>query len=155
VKKSECIAKYGKEAWRKQLAQSRAWQKAHREEDNARSKKYREEHPEEVRVDNQESYRKGGKRYNKTLEYKRTGIPGEKNRIRMKHARLYKPYKAIIAPDSQIHHEWVPETSDYRGVALVEANPHRYGIIDVIQIVDGEITLLTEEEIKKGVKRHG
>ena len=32
------------------------------------------------------------------------------------------------------------------------ANPHRYGIIDVIKILDGEITLLSEKEVKTGSK---
>lgn len=56
--------------------------------------------------------------------------------------------EAIIAPDSQLHHEWVPETCEYRGVALVEAEQHMHGFVDVI--VDGEITRLTEEQIRNG-----
>jgi hypothetical protein len=87
------------------------------------------------------------------LEYNRTGIPGEKTRIRYKHGREWKPYKDIIAPDSQIHHEWVPETAEYRGVALVEKDAHMHGFVDVIEILDGEITLLTEEEVKMGERK--
>jgi hypothetical protein len=71
----------------------------------------------------------------------------------MKHAHQYKPYKDSIAPDSQIHHEWVPETAEYRGVALVEAEQHMHGFVDVIEILAGKITLLTEEEIKNGKKK--
>ena len=164
MKKEETIAKYGEESYEKVLAQNRAWAKAHREEMKvykrkyaeehqeqviANKKKYKEEHPEELAANNHEISRKGGKYYNKQLEYMRTGIPGERHRIRSKHAKEWKLYKAIISPESQIHHEWIPKTSKYRGVALVEAEPHMYGIIDVIQILDGKITLLTEEEIIK------
>lgn len=80
----------------------------------------------------------------------RTGIQGDKNKIRMKHAHQYKPYKMIIALESQIHHEWVPDTPEYRGVALVEKDQHMHGFVDVIEILDGKITLLTEEEVKRG-----
>lgn len=41
-------------------------------------------------------------------------------------------------------------TAKYTDVALVESNPHQYGYIDVIQILEGKITLLTEKEILKG-----
>ena len=183
MNKEERIARYGEAAWEKMLAQGRERYKAHkeqenvynkkyreehpeevkayrkrydeehREEDKARSKKYKEEHPEEVKANGQEHCRKGGKRYDKHLEYQRTGISGDKNRIRSKHAHQYRPYKRIIAPDSQIHHEWIPNTAEYTGVALVEADQHQYGIIDVIQILEGKITLLTEEEVKRGKKR--
>ena len=42
----------------------------------------------------------------------------------------------------------VPKTARYMGVALVERNLHRHGIIRVIEILEGQITLLTEEETK-------
>jgi hypothetical protein len=148
MNKEETIAKYGEDAWEKHLAQSRAYKDEHKEEESARNKKYKEEHQEQVIADHQEECRKGGKRYEKKLEHQRTGIPGEKTKIRSKHARDYKPYKDIIAPESQIHHEWVPATSEYRGVALVEADAHMHGIVDVIEILDGKITLLTEEQVR-------
>ena len=179
MKKEELIERYGEAAYEKKLEQTRAWNKAHRAEMRASdkkykkkhpevSKKYREEHreeakaatkehreenPEKVKLYHQEQSRKGGKHYDKMLEYKRTGLQGERNRIRMNHAYKYHPYKAIIAPDSQLHHEWVPETAEYRGVALVETDAHRHGFVDVIEILDGEITLLTEEEVKMGKKK--
>jgi hypothetical protein len=167
MNKKERIKRYGEEAYEKILEQRRIYHKEHKEEENARNKKYNEEHPEQViarvkkwqeehpevvKANDQEATRKGGKRYDQKLEYKRTGIPGEKNVIRSKHARDYKPYKDIVAPDSQLHHEWVPDTSEYRGVALVEADQHMHGFVDVIEILDGKITLLTEEEVRKGKK---
>jgi cellobiose-specific phosphotransferase system component IIB len=174
--KDEFIKRYGEDAYEKMLKQTRDWQKVHREQIktynktyreahrvevkttmkktpeqvNAYNRKYRKDNPEKVKIDHQEACRKGGRRYNKNLEYKRNGIQGEKNSTRTIHAKQYKPYKAIIAPDSQLHHEWIQKTAEYRGVALVEADAHRYGIIDVIQILNGKITLLTEEEVKRG-----
>lgn len=40
------------------------------------------------------------------------------------------------------------DINEYDGVALVEADRYQHGIIDVIQILKGKITLLTEKEIK-------
>ena len=167
MKKEELIERYGEAAYETMLEQQRAYQEAHREAHNANSKKYREEHPEEekarskeyredhpekVLATNHEIHRKGGKHYDKNLEYQQTGLQGEKNTIRNKHRREYKPYKDIIAPESQIHHEWVPETAEYRGLALVEKDQHMHGFIDVIEILEEEITLLTEEEVRRGGK---
>lgn len=152
MKKEEYIKRYGEAAYEKMSEQNRertkTYREKHREELNAAQKKYNEEHPEEVIATSQEQCRKGGKYYDNHLEYNQTGIQGERHTIRVTHARQWKPYKDIITPDSQIHHEWIPKTAEYRGVALVEAKPHQYGIIDVILILDGEITLLTEGEVK-------
>jgi exonuclease VII large subunit len=183
MKNEEIIRRYGKEAYEKQLEQMREYYKAHREElkavnkryheenredriaaskeyigehleqEKARAKKYLEQHPERVKAIRHEQHRKGGKYYDRNLKNEHSGLRGDKNRIRMKHAHQYKPYKDIIAPDSQLHHEWIPNTDEYRGVALVEAEQHMHGIVDVIEILNGKITLLTEEEVKKGKKK--
>lgn len=171
MKKAETIKRYGEAAYEKLLAQGRAYYKANKEQEKvrtkryyeehkeeeeyrekkkARAKKYDEEHPEQVKANNQEKCRKGGKYYEKHLIDSQTGLRGDRNRIRKKHAHQYKPYKDIIAPESQLHHEWIPKTAEYRGVALVEADAHMHGFVDVIEILDGKITLLTEEEVKRG-----
>ena len=180
MKKDEIIERYGEGEYKRRLAQRRAYNKSHREEVKATTKKWRDahpeqvkttdkkyreihreeikaadkirhdEHPEQVKVKSQKQNRKGGKHYKKKLQYMRTGLQGNRNRIRIKHADQYRPYKRIIAPDSQLHHEWIPDTSEYRGLALVEADQHMHGFVDVIQILDGEITLLTEEEVRNG-----
>jgi phosphosulfolactate synthase (CoM biosynthesis protein A) len=139
MKKADMIERYGEEAYEKVLEQGRE-----------KTKKYKEEHPEQVKADNRELNRKGGKYYDKHQEYQHTGLQGARNRIRSNHRIQYKPYKDIIAPDSQIHHEWVPDSTEYRGIALVETDAHMHGFVDVIEILDGEITLLTEEQIKMG-----
>lgn len=164
MKNEEVIARYGDAEYNRRLEYVRLYYKAHKEEIKAHNKKYkeehreeiketgkkyREEHKEEIKAHDQEICRKGGKHYDKHRIDNQTGIQGAKNRIRRKHAHQYEPYKAIIAQDSQLHHEWIPQTAYYRGVALVEKDQHMHGFIDVIQILDGKITLLTEEEVKK------
>ena len=136
MKKAEFIERYGEATWERHLAQGRAW---------------KEDHPEKSEEANRQHSRKSGGHYSKYLKYKATGVQGEKNKIRAKHGLLYRPYKNIIAPDSQIHHSWIPRTSAYSGVALVEADQHRHGIIDVIRILEGKITHFTEQEIRDQV----
>ena len=163
MKKEEVIKRGGKEAWENHLVRSRAWKRAHREDlqissqvynqthveqRKASNKKWQEEHPEKMAARSHAVHRKGGEFYEKELTYARTGLQGKRNIIRMGHRRAYRPYKKLIAPGSQLHHQWVVESSKYTGVALVEANRHQHGIIDVIPILDGEITLLTEKEIR-------
>lgn len=138
----------GEAAYEKMLQQSKDWRAKHPEEKKAKDKEWYESNPDKVVVHNRERCRKGGKHYKKHLKDNRTGLRGERNRIRRKHARFYHPYKKIIAPESQLHHEWIPETADFRGVALVEAIQHQYGIIDPVVILEGEITLLTEAGIR-------
>ena len=149
MNKEERIKRYGKAAYEKLLQQNRDWHAQHRKEHNITSKRWYKANPEKAKANNQEVSRKGGERYEKALIYRRIGIPGEKARIRRRHRTAYQSFKRIIAPDSEIQHEWLPGTAKYRGVALVEAKPHRYGIIKVIKILEGEITLFTEKEIAK------
>lgn len=129
---------------------SAAFRKNHPERAKVRDRVWRDANPEKVKMKSYAKDRKGGKYYEKKLEYNRTGLAGERNRVRAKHGRLWGPYKRIIAPDSVQHHQWRPGTAKYDGVALVEKDQHQYGIIDVIQILEGKITLLTEEEVRNG-----
>lgn len=154
--KVEIIRRYGEAAYEKMRQQSRRWKVQHREEHNASSRKWDAANPRKVLARHHETGRKGGKYYEKNLEYKRTGLQGERNRIRRKHAKQYHPFKQIIAPESQIHHEWIPDTANFRGVALVEKDQHIHGYVDVIKIIEGEITLLTEKEIgEQGGRKNG
>ena len=152
MKKEEFVKRYGEAAWEKKLAQTRVWKEEHIEEVKACWKKYCAEHHEQMKVNQQrnnpEITRKGGKYYEKHREYRHTGLQGERNVIRSKHQKEYRPYKRIIAADSVLHHQWRLESSEYDGVALVEKDQHRHGFVDVIKILDGKITLLTEEEVR-------
>lgn len=134
MNKDKIIKEYGEAEYKRRLESNRQW---------------REEHPEEVIANHQEHSRKGGSGYKKYLKYEHTGLRGERNNIRRGHAKEWYDFKVIIAPESQIHHEWTPKTSEYRGVALVETDQHQYGIVDVIRILGGKITLFTEKEIRE------
>jgi hypothetical protein len=133
MKKEEFVKRRGIEAYKKKIEYDRQWTLDNPDKEQENSRKHT---------------RKGGKYYLEHLKYKATGIQGERNRIRGLHADKWRRYKKIIAPGSQIHHEWISGTDHYRGVALVETHAHQHGIIDVIQILDGEITILTEAELK-------
>lgn len=154
MKKEEFIERWGIEAYEKQLERTRVWSVADRKLNpkkyRVKYKNWRDAHLEIAKANDQEAYRKGGRRYDRTLAYDQTGLRGDRNAIRKRHGHMWRQYKNIIAPLSQLHHEWAPETAEYTGLALVEADQHMYGVIDVIQILDGEITLLTEDEIRKG-----
>ena len=125
MKKVEFIERHGVEAYKKKLQQTLDWRREHLEE------------PKKVIANRHEWSRKGGKYYKHYREHQSTGIPGERNLVRNKHRSRYRKYKQIIAPESQIHHEWIPNTSEYNGIALVETNQHLHGFIDVIQILEG------------------
>jgi hypothetical protein len=81
------------------------------------------------------------------MQYRQAGIQGEREKTRCKHGNAWRPYKRIVAPDSQLHHQWRPMTAEWDGLALVEKHQHIHGFIDVIDILEGKITLLTEKEI--------
>lgn len=158
MNKAEYIKKYSEEAYSKILQRSRErsrdFHTQYPEESLRRIQNWKVKNPEKVKVNNQEISHKGGKYYESALKYRTMGIPGEKNAIRCKHRAQYTPYKKIIDPEglTQIHHEWLLDTADYRGIALVEANQHMHGYIDAIQILEGEITLLTEKGNKREIK---
>lgn len=166
MNKTEFIEKYGEAAYDKQLLQNRNWKakhpeevKAHLKDWNAKhsqgkkalNKEWRESNPKKIAENNHEESQKGGKYYEHNRHHKMTGIPHEKVLVRQKHQRIWTPFKQIIAPASQIHHEWIPGTADYTGVALVEKDQHLHGFIDVIQILEGEITLFAEAEVRRSV----
>lgn len=130
-------------------ASGKKWRIEHKEQIAASGKKYRVEHPEQKAANDCEHSNKGGKFYEQTLVYNTTGLRGERTKRRVKDANHWRPYKKIIASDSQIHHAWCPNSAECTGVALVEKDQHMHGIIDVIQILDGEITVFTEKEIRE------
>jgi hypothetical protein len=129
--KEEFIKRYGEEAYEKKLEQNRQ-----RTLNN----------PDIVRNQNRKQCRKSGEFYLKTRKYQTTHLQGKRNKVRNNHRWMWGRYKKLIAPGSQIHHEWVTGTAEYKGVALVEKDPHIHGIIDVIQILEGKITLFSEKK---------
>jgi len=155
MKKREFIARYGEEKYEKYMEQGRQWIEAHPERVKELNRQRYKANPEKAKKYNHNRDRKGGKFYLKTLKYSNSGLRGERNKIRHLHERKWREFKKIIAPGSQIHHSWVPQTAEYAGVALVESVAHIHGIIDVIKILDGEITLFTEKEIREQEREHG
>ncbi len=133
MKVNDFIVKYGEATYVRQKELRRAWDKAH---------------PGRKKKANYEQGHKDGEYYQKTLKYRASGVNGKRNKIRGNHRHAWSEFKKIIAPGSQLHHQWLPGTAEYSGVALVEADMHLHGIIDVIRILEGKITLFTEEEIK-------
>lgn len=134
MKKEKIIRCFGQQSYDKRLAAAREW---------------KTDHPKVVRENSYQSNRKGGKYYRRHLRYQHSGLQGARNRIRAMHARRWGEYKKFVAPKSQIHHAWRLNSTDFDGVALVEANAHRHGFIDVIQILEGKILLLTEEKNRR------
>ena len=148
MKKEERITKYGERAYAKLLVQSRKWYSENQEEVLESRRKWRDANPEESCKGSRNQSRRGGKYYSKARAYESTGLRAKRRRIRMKHANRWRRYKKIIAPGSQLHHQWRPGTDRYSGLALVETDQHMNGFIDVIKILEGEITLFSEKEIR-------
>ena len=149
LKKDEIIERYGEEEYKKRLTQHRAKRAAHLVEARKSDRAWRDEHPEKVMEYRKQQSRRIGKYYARKVEYMRTGLQGERNKIRLKHRNGYRLYKQIIAPESQLHHSWRRGSAKYDGLALVEADAHMHGFIDVIQILEGEIKLFAEAEIRE------
>lgn len=152
MNKAEFINCYGDDAYRKKEEHTRMWRKAHREKMCEFSKKWRLANPKKLREVRDERSKHGGRGYDKTLKYNRTGLRGRRARIRGIHGHKWRQYKKIIAQGSQLHHQWRLGSAGYDGVALVETNQHQHGIIDVILILEGRVTLLTEAEVRERKK---
>jgi hypothetical protein len=145
MNKEVFIRRYGVVAYKKKLESNSAWKRGNPNSIRRHDKTWRDSNPDRVEAKDHERNRKGGKYYEEKVSYMKTGVPGERHRIRTIDARRWRKYKKIIAPESQVHHEWISGTSRYRGIALVERNAHQRGIIDVIRVLHGKITLLIEE----------
>ena len=150
MNKADYIKKYGEKAYLKQQEQTIDWQNLHPTQVLENARNWARTHPMQVLARNKNRFRKGSEHYEKWAYYNMNGLRHIKNLIRGMHARKWGRYKQIIAPNSQLHHQWIPDTADYTGVALVEKDQHLHGIIDVIQILEGKITLFTEAEIRGG-----
>ena len=157
LKKVEYIERHGAVAYVGHLQQCQRWAAQHREKHNAAAKAWREANPnagkewyaanpDKVMGYNQEGSHKGGKRYAVKQKYQTTGLQGERHRVRTKHAKIYYNIKQAT-PNNVLHHEWIQGTAKYRGVALVDKEAHQNGIIKVIKILEGKITLFSEKEI--------
>jgi hypothetical protein len=141
MNKEEFVRRYGEAGYKRKLEQDGIWKTKNPDRVRKHDKTWRDNNPIKTKARDHERNRKGGKHYKNKLAYLKTGLPGERHKIRIKHADRYRPYKKIVAPASQVHHEWIPGTSRYRGIALVERDAHQHGIVDVIEILEGSITV--------------
>ena len=127
-------------------AYQRLWSKFWRKNNNQEKKNqadqlWRENNPEKIDQYAKES-RKDGKYYAKRLMYEKTGLQKEKRKIRHNHSRKWQKYKGNWLTETEIHHEWIHETADYNGIAIVDKSEHRHNIINPIEILEGNITLM-------------
>ena len=147
--KDDFIAKYGEDAYAGKLAYKREWRRIHPDEEKRNVQNWQQAHPDKIKKQRQKHSRKTGEYYAKKQIYMMTGLQGERNKIRYKDQKRWRQFKQRIAPGSILHHQWIPKMSKYTGVALVEKDRHMHGLVDVIEILEGEITLFTEKEIRE------
>jgi hypothetical protein len=144
MNKEEFVKKYGGAAYKRKIKGNNMWKANNPDRVRMHDKTWRDNNPSKTEAKDHERNRKGGRYYERKMAYLKQGVPGERHIVRTIHARRWRKYKKIIAPDSQLHHEWIPGTAEYRGIALVEGDAHQHGIIDVIEILEGMITVLLE-----------
>lgn len=136
MKKEETIQRRGEEAYKREMALSKIWWKAH---------------PEKLEEYAKERNRPGGRYYGTVLRKNKEGLRHKRANRRSRDGQKYRHYKKIIDPNglTQLHHSWYGGSAECEGVALVEKEQHQHGYIDVIEILEGNITILTEDEIRR------
>ena len=159
MNKQEYIKYYGEEGWRNLLEKQKEYYKQNKERKKRYSNEYRKVHvekykgykkhwalrnPDKIKQTRNNQCRKTGLFYERNLIKEHTGLRGARNKIRSKHANVWRKYKGNWLIETQIHHEWIEGTAGYRGIAIVDKMEHQYGIINPIKILEGEITLLCD-----------
>lgn len=120
------------------------FQREHKEETILIRNVYRREHKDEIKYYNIRYQKEHKEQLNLYLS---TGLQGLRHKIRVRdnQNKQYRWLKSNLCRDTHIHHEWIPETSDYKFSALVDASEHLHGIIKPIIILqDNRIELLQE-----------
>lgn len=138
MKKEEYIRKYGPAAWEERLSKTRRTRVKNKVD---KCLKIKNESEKGNPTDQQESLRDQWKKENGAKFRPRLNecVLKERNKIRQAH------YVKWRSPHFDVHHEWVGDTADYRGVALVERIAHRHGIINVVIPLEGVITEFTRK----------
>lgn len=132
MKKEEYIQKNGLAAWEARLARNRRMQKRNRiDKALAVQDEFQKLDPSEQQEFLRDMWKK------REGHYSRSGLPqnivAARNTIRHVHRSKW----GVEGLD--VHHDWVGDTAEYTGVALVEREEHQRGIINVVAILDGEI----------------
>lgn len=134
MKKEAYIRKYGIAEWEARLAKSQ------RTRVNNRINKAHEIQDELQKLDpseQQEILREMWKsdNGNKLRSRLPENIIVDRNKIRQAHNAKWGRSKNL-----DCHHEWIGDTAEYTGAALVEREAHRHGRINVVVILKGAIT---------------
>lgn len=138
MRKKEYIQRYGQRKYTEMLKGRK--QKSYPE----KNKEWRAANPEITKFHHNNANRKGGAHYEQRLRQNREGLQGDRGRVRRIDGNHFRKYKKFFAQKSQLHHQWVPGTAEYTGLALVEQDRHMHGYIDVFLILGGEITIFDE-----------
>ena len=153
MNKEEFIRKYGEEAYEAKVRRRRESRKSRQGYKNelAGSAIWWSKNLEKIEEYAKGRNRPGGIYYDEILRKNKEGLRHERAKRRGRDGHKYREYKQIIDPEglSQVHHSWYRGSAECSGIALVEKSQHQHGYIDVIQILEGEITLFTEAEIRE------
>jgi hypothetical protein len=122
---------------------------------------YRAEHKAEILEYDREYHRRYRTKHpHCTRDYlNQNKVARKRGNIRNIHGR-FKPYKwlknglKLQGFDPQIHHEWIPRTTEYTGIALVEAKDHMRNIIKPLIILEGEIVWTNETDERSKLDLH-
>jgi hypothetical protein len=133
MNKNAFIEKWGIAAYEKRMKVSRDWRQAHPENTEKWRKQicdWKRTHPIRVKRIARDSYRKHRK---EILNRQCTDTEGLRRSIRGKH-RIWSKYKRFVALATRQHYEWIPETAEYKCIALVENDLRQYPFENVIHI---------------------
>lgn len=134
MKKEEYIRKYGPVAWEARLSKARRTRIKNKVDTGLKVEK---ELTTENYIEQQELMREQWKKDNRTKCRSRLSEDVLRERQKIRHDHYVKWGGGI---DLDIHHGWIEDTADYQGVALVEREPHRRGVINVVIPLEGVIT---------------
>ena len=134
MKKEEYIRKYGPAAWEAKLSKARRTRITNKVDKGLKDKK---ESKTENYIEQQELMRVQWKKDKGTKRRSRLSEDVLMERQKIRHAHYIKWGGGI---DLDIHHGWIGDTADYQGVALVERDAHRRGIINIVIPIEGGIT---------------
>jgi hypothetical protein len=82
--------------------------------------KTREEYLAAQKEYNKRRNRKGGESYDTYKKYNVTGIRGKRTRVRAIDGKNWRPFKKIIAPETEVHHLWKDGSAEFFGLAIVD-----------------------------------
>jgi hypothetical protein len=132
MNKKAFIERWGEEAYEKRMKMSRDWRRAHPENTGKWHKQihdWQQANPSRVRRLARDYYRKHRQ---EILNSQSSGNEGLRKVIRAKYGRLWREYKRIIAPATQLKYLWLFGSDEYKCIALVQKDQSQYLFEDVI-----------------------